>query len=353
MNKTIFYQDKPIFGLDIGSDSLRVMQLETHGGKRRVTGYGVAPFDKKAIDDGTIVDPEAIAHATNELFRNNLIGDITTNRVALSIPATKTFTRTFMLPKVNSKDMDEAVKLEIEQYVPIAIDNLYYDVMQIGIEGDQIEALGVAIPRRIVDSYMILADIMGLEVIAVDTTTGASGRLFVEAEQSDVPSVLLDLGALASDITIYDKSLVVTGTVPGGGESFTQAIQQKLGLTRDEAHVVKTKYGLGLSKKQKEITECLTPIINEMIKEIKRMIRYYEERTGDGKKIGQIITMGGGANMPGLAEFLTNSMRLPVRTFDPWHSLDFKNLAPPNVVEKTMYVTVAGLAAINTKDIFK
>lgn len=353
MNKTLFYQNKPIFGLDIGSDSLRVMQLEMHSGKRRVIGYGVAPFDKKALDDGTIVDHEAIAHAANELFRNTLNGDITTNRVAISVPAAKTFTRTFSLPKVNSKDMNEAVRLEIEQYIPVAIDNLYYDVMQIGTQDDEIEALGVAIPRRIVDSYMTLADILGLEVIAVDTTTGASGRLFIETEESDVPSVLIDLGSLSSDITIYDTSLVVTGTVPGGGESFTQAIQAKLALTRDEAHVVKTKYGLGLSKKQKEITECLTPIINEMIKEIKRMIRYYEERTSDGKKIGQIITMGGGANMPGLAEFLTNSMRLPVRTFDPWHSLDFKGLDPPNIVEKTMYVTVAGLATINTKEIFE
>lgn len=354
MSGGYFYQDKPVFGLDIGFSSLKVMQVEWHNKRQRVTGYGVSPFDADAIKDGVIVNPEAIAKVAYDLFTKHLVGDITTRRVAIAVPAARTFTRTVTLPALANKDLLDAIRLETEQYVPVPIEELYFDYTIIGRSDKALELITVAVPKKNVDSYMLLANLLGLEVVAIDTTIGSAGRLFVQAEQSDVPTVLIDLGSLSSDITIYDKTLIVTGTVPGGGDSFTHAIASKLKVSREEAHVIKTKYGMGLSKKQKEITEALNPILEQMIKEIRRMIRYYEERSGSKaeRKIGQVVTMGGGANMPGLSEHMTNLLRLPVRMCDPWQHLDFHGLQPPNTVEKSMYVTVAGLALIEPKEIF-
>src|SRR2546430_166308 len=114
MNKTIFYQDKPLFGMDIGSDSIKVIQLEQHHNEKRVVGYGAISFDSSATKDGMIVDFEKIAQAANELFSKSLHGDITTSRVVMAIPASKTFSRTFTIPKVDKKDLADAVRLEIE-----------------------------------------------------------------------------------------------------------------------------------------------------------------------------------------------------------------------------------------------
>lgn len=193
--------------------------------------------------------------------------------------------------------------------------------------------------------------LLGLEPIAIETTINSSGRLFLHAEQSDEPTILIDFGSVSSDITIFDGTLVVTGTVSGGGDNFSELISKKLNVSLEEAHIIKTKYGLGVSKKQKEITEALKPILEQLIKEIKRMIRYYEERKTVERKIGQVVTLGGGANMPGLSEHMTNLLRLPVRMCDPWQSLHFGNLQPPNSVEKSMYVTVAGLALLRPEEI--
>lgn len=348
-----FFDDKPIFGFDIGFSSLKVMQIEPRGKTgQRVTGYGVIPFEKDAIKDGVIITPEKIAGSAQELFSKHLVGDITTNRVVMAVPAAHTFTRTLSLPQLAQKDLAEAVRLETEQYVPVAIDQLYYDHTVINRSEKGLELIMVAIPKKITDSYIRLAQLMGLEVVALDTTIGASGRLFLQAERSDVPTILIDLGSLSSDITIYDKTLIVTGTVPGGGDSFTQAIANKLSVSHEEAHIIKTKYGMGLSKKQQEISEVLKPIIEQMLKEIRRMIRYYEERSGSQQKIAQVITMGGGANMPGLSEYMTDLLRLPVRMCDPWQHFDFHGLQAPNTVEKSMYVTVAGLSLINPKELF-
>lgn len=353
MNSTNFYQDKQVFGLDIGFSSVKVMQIDWQSKRNTVTGYGVTTFDAGAIKDGIIIDPEAIAKVSHELFKKQLIGDITTRRVALAVPAARTFTRTVTLPKLGHKDLSDAIRLETEQYVPVPLDDLYLDYTVISSNDKVQELLAVAVPKKIVDSYMVLTDLLGLDVAAIESTISAASRLFVQAEQSDVPTVLIDLGSLSSDITIYDKGLVVTGTVPGGGDSFTQAVVSKLGVTKEEAHVIKTKYGLGLSKKQKEITESMAPILDQMLKEIRRMIRYYEERSDTQRKIGQVVTMGGGANMPGLSEHMTNLLRLPVRMCDPWQHMNFHNLQPPNTVEKSMYVTVCGLALMKPKEIYE
>jgi type IV pilus assembly protein PilM len=348
-----FYKDKPIFGLDIGFSSIKAMQLAWQGKKRIVQGYGVAGFDSKIIEDGVITDPETLAEATLKLFSSGIIGEISTRRVAIAAPASRTFTRTMRLPTLESNDISEAVRLEAEQYIPVPIDELYLDYQLISKGPKETELLAVAVPRKIVDSITTFTKLIGLDVVAIESSIGAASRLFVQAENASIPTVLIDFGSLSSDVTIYDNTLIVTGTVFGGGDSFTELIAKKLGVSNAEAHIIKTKYGLGLSKKQAEITESLTPLLEQIVKEIKRMIRYYEERNETDRKIGQIVTMGGGANMPGLSDFMTNKLRVPVRMCDPWQHLNFAGLQPPNTIEKSLYVTVAGLALIEPKEVFE
>lgn len=347
-----FYQDKPLFGLDVGYSSVKVMQIDLHNKHYVVSGYGVAGFDSSLVDKGVIVDPPALAKVIFELFNKNLVGEITSRRVAVAIPAARTFNRPMSLPQLASKDLSEAVRLEAEQYIPVPIDELYTDYVINSKSEQGINLLAVAVPKKVVDSYVSLTQLLGLEPVTMETTLGATSRLFVQAEQSDIPTVLIDFGSISTDITIYDKELIVTGTVPYGGDIFTDLIAKKLNVTKQEAHVIKTKYGMGVSKKQLQINEALSEVFAQLVKEIKRMIRYYEERATGEVKIGQVVTMGGGANMPGLSDSLTSMLRLPVRMCDPWQNLTFAGLQPPNTTEKSMYVTVAGLALINPKEIF-
>ncbi len=350
--QTYFYKDKPLFGLDIGYSSAKVMQLIPSKTGHAVTGYGVIDFEPSAIKDGAIIDPEALAKSLNELFNKRLVGSIDTRRVAIAVPAVRTFNRNMTLPRLDSKDLSEAVRLEAEQYIPVPIDELFtdYEVTRTGEK--ELDMLMVAAPKKIIDSYIKLGQILGLDVVAMETTIGAASRLFVQAERSDIPTVLIDFGSISADITIYHKTLVVTGTVPCGGDDFTQLIAQSLKVSKPEATVIKTKYGLGASKRQDEIVKALAAPIDLLIKEIRRMIRYYEERDASKMHIGQIVTMGGGANVPGLSEYLTSALRIPVRMCDPWQHLDFAGLQPPSTVEKSMYVTVAGLALMDPKEIY-
>lgn len=354
-----FLHDEPIFGLDIGQSSLKVMQLgtDTDGSNKDdknniIVGYGFTNFDKSSQKDGVIIKPEEVAKAALQMFNHHLVGNITTRRVAIAVPAYRTFTRSLKLPKLKASQLREAVELEAEQFISLPLEDLYIDYEIVGHTDDSIELLVVAVPKEIVDSYLEFAKILGLEVVLIEPTLSSSARLFSIDPQSDVASLIIDFGSLSADISIFDKTVKVTGTVQGGGINFTESIKNKLGVTSEEAGLIKTRYGLNSSKKQADIKHALEPTLQKIVKEIQRMIRYYEERYGTDRPIKQIVTLGGGANMPGLSEYLTEATRLAVRHTDPWHYLDCKDLQPPSTADRPMYATVAGLSLIKPKEVF-
>lgn len=351
-----FYTDKPVFGLDIGRSSLKVMQLESAGDKPEIIGYGTADFDVHVLDDGAIVKPEAISDALHHLFENTLVGEINTRRVAMALPGYRAFTRSIQLPKLGADELKEAVQLEVEQYVPMQLQDLYLDYVTTSETADNSNIFVVAVPKRIVDSYLDLATKLGLEPIIIEPTMTAGARFFVRDKHSDMASVIIDFGSLTATISIFDKTIIATSTVAAGGLVFTEAIRNELGVSQEEAGDIKTKFGLDVSKYQKQVAAALEPSLGKIVTEIRRMLRYYEEHYGAQNQggIGQIVTLGGGANMPGLSDYLTNALKVPVRTHEhPWAVFKYDNeMKLPIEADRLMYATVAGLSLLNPKEVF-
>jgi type IV pilus assembly protein PilM len=343
-----------VFGFDLGHGSFKIMQCDTSSKKPRVMGYGTAAFESSATDDGVILKPEIIAQAAQKMFEHDFHGRLTTRRAAIALPSYRSFSRAIQLPQgLGGNELQQAVELELEQYIPVPLKDLYIDYAVTHKHDDLLELFAVAVPRKIVDSYLELSECMGMEPILIETTMASVGRLFSYDGNSDIGTVIIDFGSLTADIGIYNKTTLVTGTVPAGGMVFTRLIKEKLKVSDAEAGFIKTKYGLSLSKKQDEITEALTPALQKIVTEIRRMSRYYEERYGKESKIAQVVILGGGANMPGLGDYLTNVLRMPVRAHNPWNTLDYHGLEAPSGPDRLMYATVAGLSLLEPKEVFR
>ncbi len=349
-----FFSDKPVFGLDIGRSSLKVMQLGHTGKVAEILGYGSIDFDGSALDGGVIVKPEAIAEAMHELFNKKLVGEITTRRAAMALPGYRAFTRSIQLPKLGPEELHEAVQLEVEQYVPMPLQELYLDYVTTKQTADSQNIFVVAVPKKIVDSYLYLAKRLGIEPVLIEPTMTAGARFFARDRHSDMASVIIDFGPLTATISIFDKTILATSTVSAGGLVFTEAIRNELGVSQDEAGDIKTKFGLDVSKYQTQIATALEPSLGKIVVEIRRMLRYYEEHYGIQNGIGQIVTLGGGANMPGLSDYLTNSLKVPVRTHEhPWAVFKYdRQFKMPEEADRLMYATVAGLSLLDPKEVF-
>ncbi len=351
--QTLFYTDKPVFGLDIGHSSFKVMQLGDHHGKTAIVGYGSAELDVRAMNDGVISNPKVIAESISRHMRSGLQGKITTDHVAMGLPDYRTFTRSIQLPNLSRSEMQEAVQLEIEQYVPMPLQDLYLDYVITAQTPETCDVFVVAVPKKIVDSYLVLARMLGLKPILIEPAMAANGRFFSKDKQNDLASMIIDFGSMTANISIFNKTTLAIGTVQAGGLVFTEAIRNKLQITQEEAGKIKTEYGLDISEMQKIISEALEPSMGKLMTEIRRMLRYYEEHY-DKDPLGQIVIMGGGANMPGLGNYLTDRLKMPVRTHNhPWAVFSYHNMQLPTEPDRLMYATVAGLSLLDPKKVFK
>lgn len=351
----IFYKDKPLLGFDIGRSSIKIMQIEQTRKMAIVSGYGTITFDPKAIKNGVIVDAEIIIKAAHDLIENNLVGSLTTRHVAVSLPNAHSFSRVITLPKMSQKELAQAVKLEVDQSIPMSVDELYYDysIAQV-LKSGEIEIQIVACPREIIDSYLVVFEALGLEVALVESNISAVTRIVVHAEAHEVSTLIVDIGSTACDLSIYDGSAIrATGTVDCSGERITQNIANTLGVSLQQAHSIKTRYGLELSKKQDKITKAVEPELNKLVTEIRKVMRYFADRESNGSPIGQIIILGGGANLPGLSTYITDKARVPTRLCAPWNNVSFGKLQMPHELETTLYTTASGLSVVKPQELVK
>jgi len=353
-DKIRFYHDEPIFGLDIGHSSIKAMQIENVPGKPpRIQGYGTSHFAAGAIQNGIITQPEAVAGAIHQLFEKNLVGQITSRRVACTLPTAYTFSRPMKVPPMNRDQIAEAVQLEAEQYIPIPLDNLYTDYEISYQDAQGMELLMVAASRKIVDSYLNLLQSLELEPVAFEPSISASSRLLkIMGDSGAEPSILIDIGSLATDIAVFDKTLQVSSNVNGGADTFTQSIAKALHTSFELALQIKNQYGIAYSDKQQRIIDAVKPQLDALVHEIGKSQRYYSER-GDrsGRKITRIITIGGGAVMPGLNQYISKQLRLPAGNLEPWDKITFGALAQPSEQDRSMYLTVAGEAILDPKEV--
>lgn len=287
------------------------------------------------------------------MFKSGIVGTISSRRVAVSLPNEFSFSRVVSLPKMDVKDLRSAVIAEIDQSIPLNIDDLYYDfeITRTLTDGNQ-EVQLVATPKAIVDSYSGFFDALGLEMALIESNISAMTRIVIHAEAHDTNTLIVDVGSTACDISVYDGSAIrATSTVDCSSERLTQNIADALGLSLQQAHSIKTRYGLEVSKKQDIIVKAAEKELSKLVNEIRKVMRYFADRNKNEETIGQIIILGGGANLPGLSSYITDKTRVATRLCAPWNNLLFGKLQPPHELETTLYTTAGGLALVNPKEL--
>lgn len=356
MKTPLFYHKRPVFGLDIGSQTVKFVQLEKKPKHSVVKAYGSIATDQKIMKGGVITNIPKAAELVDAMLSKNLKGHLTTNRVVMSIPVSHAFTRVLTLPPMSSKELENAIQLEVEQSVPVASKDLYFDYEVMDSDNDnQILVRMEAVPKNIVDSYVDMCDMLGLDLSLIQTNIKADAQLCMNYENltSDNPYIIVDVGGDSIDVGILDQTLRVTGTVDEGGNSLTNAIAKSLNLLPAKANDIKVSQGIGAGTNQKKVKAAVTPILDKVILEIRRMTRFYEERVKEGGEISQIVIVGGGANMPGLGDYLTDEIHIPTTVSSPWGKrISFGRLEPPEHADLPRFLTCAGLALVQDEEIF-
>lgn len=321
----------------------------------RVQGYGSLDLDpaevQKALDD-----PENtyLADSISSLLSEHIVGSLGSDYVVLGIPTGRTFSRTFTLPAKEESKLNNALEIEVDQYIPIPMSALYVDHEVIERTKDSITVIMSAVPQALIDTCVKAVEGAGLTPVMVVPSVNAVARLLEVTEEGKLSTLIIDIGPATTDIAVLDSSAIrVTGSVGIGGNTFTLDIANKLGVSLENAHQLKVLNGLTLSPRQAKITNALKPSLERIVTEAKKVIRYYNERLNDEKQIEQVLVVGGGSNVPGIGDYFTNALVMPARVASPWQKLNFGDLQEPGKQFRPRYITVAGLASITREDIHR
>jgi type IV pilus assembly protein PilM len=348
----LFYKDKPIIGLDISQTGIKVMAVDPK--KWLVLGYGSVDLDPSKVQKSLESDDAYLSENISTLLGSKLIGALPSNHVVLGVPTNRTFSRTFTIPIKAESALADAVEIEVDQYIPIPIGSLYVDYEIIERSKEQLTVIMSAVPKVLVDSCLTAVTSAGLQPVMIEPGINSIARVLEKTEEGHLPTLIVDIGPASTDIAVLDGGAIrVSGGLGLGGNTFTLDIAKKLNVALDNAHQLKVLNGLSAGPRQAKITTALQPSLQRILVEIRKVIRYYNERLSDDRKLEQVLVVGGGSNVPGIGDYFTNELVMAARVASPWQKLDFGKLPQPSKQFRPRYITVAGLASVGSKEIWK
>jgi len=303
---------KKMLGIDIGTSSIKVVEISRWGGGRTLENYG-------EIKSGSLLkEPFRTYKRGNYLlssyFASRAIkaileeAKIKTRAAMFSIPDFSTFFVSFDLPPMTEKEIPDAIRFNAPQYIPLPVSETTLDWRLIsGTPGDNrsnLKVLVVAVANQIVQEYQRVAQMAGLELYALEAEALAIVRSLIKNNRKTI--CLVDIGAQSTTVNIIDKGILKKSfSFDFSGNQLTYGVASALDKGYGEAEEIKCKEGL-LSK-EKNIKETLYFSIDPLLAQIKNIINELSQT--EGKEIERVDLTGGTANLPGLKEYFEEVLK--------------------------------------------
>lgn len=336
----IVKENTDYFGLDIGTNAIKIVQLRKIFGKYELVSFGSAQLPGGLSQSDSDIDVKQVAEEVKKLVHSM---HLVTKNVIVSLPGSSIFTTVINLPKMPISELKKAVGYQAEQNIPLKISDVKIDWQVIGEVPTKNELLVmiIAAPTNKTQKMIDLTTEAGLELNAVEINALAVAR----ALQTNEPLyMIVDIGTFLTEITVVKSGLPgLIRSIPFGGQVITRAIAQNLGLEEEQAEQFKIKFGIEKDKMEGKIYKASKSVLNILKEEIDRSMKYYSEQFGEN--ITLIKLTGGGSKTLGIQNLLTEQLGVNVVYGNPWsmiaHKPDITNQLNGNALD---FAVAAGLA---------
>jgi type IV pilus assembly protein PilM len=240
-------------GLDIGSQTIKVVEVTGAGSGLRVTAFGIDKTPLGTISQGVVSDPKTLGAAIKALL--NKAGVKARGKcVSAASGAAAVVVRVIEVPKMSMAELAETMKWEVERHIPFSatdVEMSYQKIDDPAVDGDannpNMEVLLACAQRDMVFQHLETLKAAGLTAVAIDVEPLAVGRALINLSSQGLKEknvVVVNLGASMTDVGIFKQAVLrFPRTIPLGGDNFTQAIADRLGLPMDAAEDEKKQNG--------------------------------------------------------------------------------------------------------------
>jgi type IV pilus assembly protein PilM len=341
-----FEKKQSVFGLHLNGTALKFIQFQAAGSKQKIVGFSNVTMPPNLISNEDIIDHKGLVRLIQQSLMHPQSGRITTNRVVFSIPESKSFVRVIRMNTMSEQELENAVLFEAEAYIPLPMDQVYFDWQILRHDTGGMDVLLIASPKEFVNKYIDVFEAANLKIVAIEVESQSVVRALVPKD--NVSNLLIaDLDAYKTALVmVVQGNLQFTSSIPIAGNVFTDRIAQGLGIPADKAEAIKREYGVANSEAYPNMESYLLPAVNDLAAEIKNILKFHYEHSKE--KVTQLLLSGGSAKLKHMDEFLIKALtdipEFQVKVADPWQNLALANPAALSSYEALSYTTAIGLA---------
>jgi type IV pilus assembly protein PilM len=337
--------EKNYLSLDIGSSSVKMLEVRGEGNTMSVLNAGIASLPANAVQSNMVQDSESVTNAIRTLVEEHRIK---ATDVITAVPGPAVIIKRANFPAQDPAELHETILFEAGNFIPESLENvnLDYQIFDSSSDTDNVDVLLVAVRKDVIKSFLTPITDAGLSPVIVDVDYFALENMFELSHTFALEETvaLINIGARYSSINIMKGGRsAFTGDVPFGGRHFTDMLAEDLGLADDQAEGVKL---MGKAEgRQREETERVIAIASgQLFDEIQRAFSFFWTDPGD--HITSIYLSGGTAQIPSLAPAMSERLQVPVEVADPFRLLTISRQANQDFIlqhSPTLAVSV-GLA---------
>ena len=311
---------KTIVGLDIGSSSIKAVELKKSRGEVELVHIGLEPLASDIVVDSMIVDSGSVSSAITKIFNEN---NIKSKAVATSVSGHSVIVKRIPMATMDDSELAASISTEAAQHIPFDIADVNVDYQILSEDsGPQMDVLLVAVKKDKILNYTNVLSLAGKTPAVVDIDAFALQNCYEYNYQPhhDTTVALLNLGASVMNINIVKGTTpLFTRDVSVGGNQYTDSLQKELDLSFDDAESLKlgNKVGTVSEDAKMPILQQVTEII---VLEIQKTFDFFRA-TAAGEHIERIYLAGGSAKVPGLMEALRQEFSLPVEMLNPFQRI--------------------------------
>ncbi|MGA1823246.1 MAG: type IV pilus assembly protein PilM [bacterium] len=319
---------KMILGLDIGSQTIKFVQLKKIFNAYRLIDYGVKEIVQNSTTEDTFEDVQ------------NLIQHIDLSKVAVvtSVGGSSVIVRHIQFPHMTEEELAQSLKWEAKTYIPFPLNEVTLDYQIIGPKHKvkKLNVLLVAVTKKHLQNHLDLMHKLSINPKIVDIKSLALINSYLAKDRGKHASsiTILDIGTNSTILTIYRPGgLYFTKEIHIGGNSFTKQIKSHLTISYEEAEEFKRKGEDNTIK----LYDIIKPSFDVFIGELRRCLIYYDNQTGR-KGFSKLIITGGGARLKNIDNYISEELGIPVEHLDPFNSIYVnKKIFPEEILSQDKF----------------
>ena len=323
----MFGKKKSVAGLDIGSSSIKVVELQGKMNSLSLAGLGFENLPGDTVVDGQIMELNAVSSAINNICQDH---QIKTNQVVTGVSGHSVIIKNIVLPPMSREELEESIDWHAEEHIPYDLSDVTLDYQVTGESPEATNVLIAACKRERIDNLKQAIQLSGKQPVVIDVDTFALQNCYEVNYQPDETEVvtLLNIGASTMNINIVQGTRsLFTRDITVGGSQFTDILQRSLGISFQQAEAVKRGVPGNTDNVEEKAIEPLMGNVMDMVAlEIQKTFDFYRATAEDGGvAVQKILVSGGGSKLEGLRDRLSARLELPVKILDPFRQIKVDN----------------------------